>query len=64
MHDQKSHAELTIIEDAVDTGIEAAAEYVSSLPLGQKGWDTKEYRIAETAARVAIAALRQVEAGK
>lgn len=57
-------AQTILIEEAVEAGIEAAAEYVSSLPAGQKGWDTKEYRIADTAAREAIAALRQAEAGK
>lgn len=50
--------DVTIIEDAVEAGIEAASEYVSSLPSGQKTWDTKEYKIAETAARAAIAALQ------
>jgi len=59
-----ARTETTMIEDAMEAGIEAAAEYVSSLPLGQRGWDMKEYRIAETAAREAIAALRQAEAGK
>ncbi len=48
------------IETAVDQGIEAAAEYVSSLPKGQNRWDNKEYKIAEIAAREAIASL-QVE---
>ena len=54
----------SIIEEAVEAGIEAAGEYVSSLPMGQRAWASKEYRIAEVAAREAIAALRQVEAGK
>ncbi len=36
---------------AVEAGLEAASEYVTSLPPGQRAWDTKEYRIAETAAR-------------
>ena len=47
--------ETTLIEDAVDAAIEAASDYVSSLPPGQKGWDRKEYAIADTAARKAIA---------
>jgi len=45
-------------EDAVEAGVEAAAEYVSSLPAGQRTWDDREYRIAEMAARAAIAALQ------
>ncbi len=49
------------VEDAVDKAIDAAAEYVSSLPSGQKAWGMKEYKIAETAARAAIAVLRQLE---
>src|SRR5258707_14729932 len=39
-------------DDVVDLGIEAAAEMVSAkLPKGQKAWDSKEYQIAETAAK-------------
>jgi hypothetical protein len=57
--------QLKMIEDAVEAGIEAAAEYVSSQPRGaDKSWSSKEYRLAEVAAREAIAALRQFEAGK
>jgi hypothetical protein len=56
--------EYIMIEDAVEEAIEAAGAYVSSLPSGQKAWGMKEYKIAETAAREAIAALRQMEAGK
>ena len=54
----------TMIEDAVEEAIEAAGAYVSALPPGQKSWGMKEYKIAETAAREAIASLRQMEAGK
>jgi hypothetical protein len=61
--DQIAKSPPTKIEDAVEAGIEAAAEYVSSLPSGQKYWAMKEYKIAETAAREAIAALRQAAAG-
>ncbi len=53
-----------MIEMAVMEGIEAASRCVSSLPLGQRAWGSKENKIAETAAREAIAALRQQEAGK
>lgn len=42
------------IADAIEAGIEAASEAVSNMPAGQKRWDTKEYRIAETAARAAV----------
>jgi hypothetical protein len=53
------------IEEAVEAGVEAAAEWVSSsLPKGQQAWGPKEYQIAERSAREAIAALRQFEAGK
>lgn len=55
---------ITDIEDAVEAAIDAAGEYVSLLPLGQKAWGVKEYKIAEVAARKAIAAIRQIEAGK
>jgi len=51
-------SETTRIEDAVEAGTEAAAEYVSSLPAGQQAWGDKEFQIAETAARAAIAALQ------
>jgi len=51
-------SETTLIEDAVDAGTEAASEYVSSLPAGQQAWGDKEFQIAETAARAAIAALQ------
>ena len=44
-------------QDAIEAGIEAASEAVSALPLGQKAWGTKEYMIAETAARTAVADL-------
>ena len=54
-----------MIEDAVKEAIEAASEYVSSQPDGaDKSWGNKEYQIADIAARMAIAALRQMEAGK
>jgi len=52
-------SETTLIEDAVEAGVEAASEYVSSLPMGQRTWGDKEYGIAETAARAAIAALQE-----
>ena len=53
-------SEMTLIEDAVDAGIDAASEYVGSLlPIGQRAWGDKEYGIAETAARAAIAALQE-----
>lgn len=55
---------IPMIEEAVEAGIEAAAKYVSALPAGQKAWGSKEFQIAERAAREAIAALRQFEAGK
>lgn len=44
----------TTIEDAVEAGIEAASEMVSNLPSGQRSWDQREYKIAETAARAAV----------
>lgn len=43
-----------IIEDAVEAGIEAAAEAVSNLPMGKRKWNKKEYMIAATAARAAV----------
>lgn len=46
----------SVHHDTVEVGVEAASEYVSSLPNGQKSWGNKEYRIAETAARAALAA--------
>jgi hypothetical protein len=56
------------IEDAVEAGIEEAAMWVSegneSFLVGNRGWSSKEYQIAELAARTAIAVLRQLEAGK
>ncbi len=54
-----SKPETTVIENAVEQAIEAAGEYVSALPLGQRAWGMKEYKIAETAAREAIAALTE-----
>ena len=57
-------SQTTQIEDAIEAGIEAASEYVSNLPSGQKAWGMKEFEIARTAAREAVAALRQIEAGK
>jgi hypothetical protein len=40
--------------DAVEAGVEAAAEYVSAQPPGaDKSWGSKEFRIAETAAMAA-----------
>lgn len=59
-----SEPRTTDIEDAVNEAIEAASNYVSLLPAGQKAWGEKEYNIADTAAREAIAAIRQKEAGK
>jgi hypothetical protein len=44
--------------DAVQDGIEAASEAVSALPLGNCAWGQKEYMIAETAAKAAIAAFQ------
>jgi alkylhydroperoxidase family enzyme len=41
----------------VDRAVEAANEYVSSLPKGQNAWDKKEYGIAQTAAQTAVQAL-------
>jgi hypothetical protein len=61
---QNDKSQMTMIEDAVDAGIEAAAEAVSTMGIGQKAWGSKEFEIARTAAREAIAALRQMEAGK
>jgi hypothetical protein len=52
-----SEDEIAMINDAVELGIEAACEATI-------GWDQRDYKIAETAAREAIAALRQMEAGK
>lgn len=56
-----------MIEDAVEAGIEAAATWVSegneSFLVGRRAWSSKEFQIAEKAAREAIAALRQFEAG-
>ena len=54
---------LSLIENAIEDGIDAAARYVSSLPDGEKTWDAREYRIAEKAARAAIAAFRQPSIG-
>ena len=60
--------DVSMIEDAVDAGIEEAARWVSegneSFLVGNRGWSSKEYQIAERAAREAIAAIRQFEAGK
>jgi hypothetical protein len=64
MTHRPSMPQTALIEDAVEEAIEAAGAYVSSLPKGQNAWGMKEYKIAETAAREAIAALRQMEAGK
>jgi hypothetical protein len=47
-----------IAEAAAEAGIEAAAEAVSALPMGQRAWNTKEYKIAETAARAAITRIK------
>jgi hypothetical protein len=58
------NAEFTLIEDVIEAAIEAASAFVSSLPSGQKGWSQKEHKIAETAAREAIAILKRYEAGK
>jgi hypothetical protein len=52
------------IEEAVEAGVKAAVEWVSSLPKGRQAWGSKEHQIAERSAREAIAALRQFEAGK
>ena len=51
------HINEGLIHDAVQAGIDAASEAVSAMPKGQRGWDSKEYQIAETAARAAVAAL-------
>jgi hypothetical protein len=54
-------AEYRLTYDAVQAGIDAASDAVSELPAGQRAWGQKEYRIAEIAARHAIAALRRME---
>lgn len=44
----------TSLVDAVEAGVEAAAEYVSAQPPGaDKSWGSKEFRIAEAAAMAA-----------
>lgn len=48
------HRTIHIVEEAIEVGIEAAAEYASSLPLGRRAWAEKEFGIAETAARHAV----------
>lgn len=50
-------AQMAMIDLAVKDGIEDAAHAVT-------GWDQRDYKIAETAARGAIASLRQREAEK
>ena len=45
---------MSLKDDAVDAGIEAAGEAVSGLPSGQKSWDQKEYMIAKVAAEAAV----------
>jgi hypothetical protein len=45
------------LQDAIEAGIEAAAEAVSALPRGERMWAGREYLIAETAARVAVSDL-------
>lgn len=49
----------TTIQDAIEAGIEAASEAVSTMGLGQKAWGVKEFEIARTAARAAVAAITE-----
>lgn len=42
------------IADAVEAGIDAACDALDDMPMGQRGWNTKERTIAETAARAAV----------
>lgn len=53
-----------MIHTAVQEAIEEARKTVADLMLGERGWGPKEHLIAEVAASEAIAALRQMEAGK
>ncbi len=47
-------------EDIVDAAIEAASEaMIARLPMGQRAWGTKEYLLAETAARETIRLMRE-----
>ena len=62
VYDVMSETDIRRIQNAVEAGIDAASLAVSALPSSQKAWGLKEYQIAEIAARVAIAALRQTEA--
>jgi hypothetical protein len=52
--------ELEMIEKAAKAGMEAAYEKYGCWD----DWEAREFEIAELAAREAIAALRQMEAGK
>lgn len=45
------------IEHAVDEAIDAAIRYVDSLPNDENSWGDREFTIADTAAREAIARL-------
>ena len=55
MSDKPETAE---IEDAVECGIECAADYVASRPMGQRAWGAKEYGIARAAARATAKAMK------
>jgi hypothetical protein len=54
---------LTIVGDAIEVGVEAAAQWVSEgdegFLDGHRDWSSKEYQIAEKSAEAAIDALRQ-----
>jgi hypothetical protein len=54
---------LTIVTNAMEAGVEAAAEWVSkgneSFLVGYRGWSSKEYQIAEKSAEAAVDALRR-----
>ncbi len=56
----------SMVGKAVDAGIEAASNWVSdgdeSFLVGHRQWSSKEYRIAEIAAREAIWTLWKLEA--
>ncbi len=54
----------TRIEDVIDAAIDAASDYVSSLPVGQKEWTMREYGIADKAARKAISILMENQHGQ
>src|SRR5690349_21336534 len=60
MSDRENSTTTTaMIDEAVEDAIEAASEYVSAMPQGERAWGHKEYKIAWTAAYEAIAAHRQ-----